>query len=81
MVLTCMNDPMAQFIAALSRFASSKTMADALPPSSRRTGLIYFPAAAAMIAPTLVLPVKLIFRTAGWAISALVTAAASLGWW
>ena len=68
---------MAQFMAALSRSASSKTTADALPPSSSSTGLMYLPAVEAMIEPTLVLPVKLTLRTAGCPIKALVTAAAS----
>lgn len=74
-----MKDPMAQFIAAFSKFASSKTIADALPPSSSSTGLMCLPAVDAIIEPTIVLPVKLILRTAGWAISALVTTGASEG--
>jgi hypothetical protein len=72
-----MKDPRAQQNAAFSRFASSRTIADALPPNSRRTGLIYFPAVAPMIEPTCVLPVKFTLRTAGWAIKAVVTSAAS----
>lgn len=52
-------------MAAFSRLASSKTMAEALPPSSRSTGFVYLPAVDAMIEPTVVLPVKLILRTAG----------------
>ena len=72
---------MAQFMAALSKFASSKTIADALPPSSSSTGLIYLPAVEAIIEPTIVLPVKLTLRTAWWAMRALVTAGASEGWW
>jgi hypothetical protein len=68
-------------MAAFSRFASSRTTADALPPNSRSTGLMYLPAVEAMMEPTLVLPVKLTFRTAGWAMSVLVTATASDGWW
>lgn len=42
---------------------------------------MYLPAVEATIAPTLVLPVKLTLRTAGWAISTVVTAAASALWW
>lgn len=41
---------------------------------------MYLPAVEAMIEPTIVLPVKLTLRIAGWAISALVTAAASEVW-
>lgn len=76
-----MNDPIAQLIAAFSRFASSRTIADALPPSSSSTGLMYFPAVAEMMDPTCVLPVKFTLRIAGCAIKALVTAAASDDWW
>lgn len=76
-----MNDPSAQLMAALSRSASSKTTAEALPPSSKRTGLMCLPAVEAIIEPTLVLPVKLTLRTAGWAMRAVVTAAASETWW
>lgn len=76
-----MNDPIAQLIAALSKSASSRTIADALPPSSSSTGLMCFPAVAAMMEPTCVLPVKFTLRIAGCAIKALVIAAASDGWW
>lgn len=65
LILTCMNDPSAQLMAALSRSASSKTTAEAFPPSSKRTGLMYLPAVEATMEPTLVLPVKLTLRTAG----------------
>lgn len=67
--------------AARSRFASSSTMAAALPPSSSSTGLTYRPASDATTAPMCVLPVKLILRTAGCAMSASVTAGASVTLW
>lgn len=76
-----MKEPKAQCMAALSRFASSRTIAGALPPNSRRIGFIYLPAVAAIMEPTLVLPVKLTFRTAGWAMRVVVTSTASVGRW
>lgn len=42
---------------------------------------MYLPAVDAIIDPTIVLPVKLTLRTAKWAISDSVTAAASEDWW
>lgn len=64
-------------MAAFSKFASSSTMADAFPPNSKSTGLMYLPAVAAIIDPTWLLPVKEILRTAGFAMRALVTSGAS----
>lgn len=80
-ILTCRKEPKVHPMAAFSKSASSKTTAEALPPNSRSTGLMYLPAVAAMMEPTLVLPVKLIFRTAGCAISVVVISAASDGLW
>lgn len=74
---TCIKAPRAQHMAAFSKLASSKTMADAFPPSSSSTGFTYLPAVEATIEPTAVLPVKLTLRTAGFAIRAVVTADAS----
>ena len=54
-------------------------IAGAFPPSSMRTGFRFLPAWAAMILPTAVLPVKLIFLTAACSIKAVVTSAASWG--
>jgi hypothetical protein len=67
--------------AAFLRSASFKTIALALPPSSISTGFRCLPAVLAMMLPTAVLPVKLIFLTDGWAMMAFVTAAASSGRW
>ena len=70
---------MTHSLAASSRFASSRTMALFLPPSSIRQGLRYFPQVAAMMLPTAVLPVKLTFLIKGFAIKAVVNAGASSG--
>ena len=75
----CMNAPKLAAAAASSRSASSSTTSGALPPSSSSTRLRWRPAVSAMIRPTRVEPVKLIRRTAGCAISASTTSAASAG--
>ena len=75
----CMNAPNPAAAAASWRSASASTTNGALPPSSSSTG---FRCSAAMVAirrPTRVDPVKLIRRTAGWAISSPTTSAASPG--
>lgn len=74
-----MKAPITQPAAALLRSASFKTMALALPPSSSKSGFTCLPAKLAMMLPTRVLPVKLIFLIAGWAISVSVIAPASVG--
>ena len=74
-----MNAPKLAAAAAASRSASSSTIIGALPPSSSSTRFSCAPAFSAMIRPTRVEPVKLIRRTAGWAISASTTAGASAG--
>ena len=73
------NAPKAAAATAWSRSASSSTTKGALPPSSSSTGLRCAAARPATILPTLVEPVKLTRRTAGWAISAATTAAPSAG--
>lgn len=74
-----MKAPRAQENAAFSISASLSTIALALPPNSIKTGFRFLPAVVAMILPTAVLPVKLIFFTAGCSISVVVTSAASCG--
>jgi hypothetical protein len=64
---------------AISRLASSQTIALFFPPNSIKQGLSCTPASCATRRPTAVLPVKFILRTAGWAIIALTTAGASAG--
>ena len=64
---------------AASMSASSSTSSGALPPSSSTTGLRYLAQVCAMMRPTLVEPVKLMRRTAGWATMASTTAPASAG--
>ena len=71
--------PKAAAFTASSRSASSSTSSGALPPSSSRTGFRLRAARSAMIRPTLVEPVKLMRRTAGWSISAPTTSPASSG--
>ena len=73
----CMNAPTTHPWAAFSRFASLRTIVGAFPPSSIKTGFKFLPACAAMILPTAVLPVKLIFLTKGCSMIAVVTSAAS----
>jgi hypothetical protein len=74
-----MNAPKAAAFTAASRSASSRTISGALPPSSSRTGFRCRPAVSAMMRPTRVEPVKFTRLTAGWAISASTTLAASAG--
>ena len=78
---TWINAPFALPDAAVSMSASFRTMALALPPNSSSTGFTCLPAKLAIMPPTSVLPVKLIFFTARCAIRALVTSAASEGRW
>ena len=75
----CVRPPNRIAFAAASRFASDMTMTGDLPPSSRHTGFKYLPLISAIFAPTTDDPVKLIFRTAGWAIMASHTAGVSPG--
>ena len=77
----CRKAPSAHCVAAVCKLASSRTMALALPPSSSRTGLRFLPAVDAIMRPTAVEPVKLIFLIAGSSIRAVVTCAASSGRW
>ena len=51
--------------AARSRSASRQTIAGSLPPSSRRTGVRFFAAAAMTFFPVATLPVKTIFPIRG----------------
>ena len=62
---------------AASRWASSKTMNGALPPSSSPTFFTVPAACAISSLPTSVEPVKPIARTAGWSVIALPMARAS----
>ena len=73
------NAPKLAAAAARSRSASRSTIIGALPPSSSSTRFRCRPAFSAMIRPTLVEPVKLIRRVAGWAISSSTTSSASTG--
>jgi hypothetical protein len=65
------NFPRSVLLTACSRSASSRTINAAAPPSSRVTGLIYFPHRDPMIEPTLVEPVKLtlLIITKGYRVS------------
>ncbi len=74
-----MKAPKPAAATASSTSASFSTSMGDLPPSSRSTGFRCLAAMPAMIRPTLVEPVKLIRRTAGWAISASTTPGASVG--
>ena len=73
------NAPKAAAFTAASRSASASTSSGALPPSSSSTGFRCLAHSAAMSLPTRVEPVKLTRRTAGCAIIAPATAAASAG--
>ena len=74
-----MKAPKAAAFTASCRSASASTRKGALPPSSSSTGLNRPAHCCAMMRPTWVEPVKLTRRTAGWAISAETTSAASAG--
>ena len=73
----CMNAPNLAAATASSRSASASTTSGALPPSSSSTRFRCRAAFSATSRPTRVEPVKLIRRTAGWAISSSTTSAAS----
>ncbi len=73
------NAPKIAPAAACSRSASSSTSSGALPPSSSTAGFRCSPQVRAIIRPTGVEPVKLMRRTAGWAISNSTSAGASAG--
>ena len=73
----CMNAPNFAAATASSRSASASTTIGALPPSSSSTGFRCRAAFSATSRPTRVEPVKLIRRTAGWAISSSTTSGAS----
>ena len=77
----CMNAPNFAAATASSRSASASTTIGALPPSSSSTRLRWRAAFSATSRPTRVEPVKLIRRTAGWAISSSTTSDASSGSW
>ena len=66
-------------LTASSISASSSTISGALPPSSSRTGFRCSAQSLAIVLPTLVEPVKFTRLTAGCAISAATTFAASAG--
>ena len=76
-----MNAPKLAASAAASRSASASTTWGALPPSSSRQRLSCSAHLTATIRPTRVEPVKFTRRTAGWAISASTTSAASSAEW
>ncbi len=74
-----MKAPKPAAATASSMSASLSTTMGDLPPSSSRQGLRCWAAMPAMMRPTFVEPVKLIRRTAGWAIRASTTPGASVG--
>ena len=76
-----MNAPNFAAATASSRSASARTTSGALPPSSSSTRLRCRAAFSATSRPTRVEPVKLIRRTAGWAISSSTTSAAASASW
>ena len=77
----CMKAPNFAAATASSRSASGSTTSGALPPSSSSTRFRWRAAFSAIRRPTRVEPVKLMRRTAGWAISSSTTSGASSASW
>jgi hypothetical protein len=76
---TFKKEPAIHSRTAFSRSASWSIIALFLPPSSIRHGLRFCPQTRAICLPTLALPVKLIFFTAGCSIIIFATSGASAG--